>query len=178
MTELERKQDRAPVPADWTYAPAPESTDIVTLQERYGLFVGGEWMEPASGEYFTTISPRDEEPLAEVAQAGPEDVDAAVKAARERVRERLGRAPARRARQVPVPDRAHPPGALARVRRARVAERRQADQGVARRRPAARGGALLLLRGLGGQARVRVPEPQAEADRRRRARSSRGTSRC
>ena len=81
MSELERKQDRAPVPAEWVYAPAPESTDIVTLQERYGLFVGGEWMEPASGEHFTTISPRDEEPLAEVAQAGPEDVGAAVEAA-------------------------------------------------------------------------------------------------
>ncbi|HKH31851.1 MAG TPA: hypothetical protein VKA45_12445, partial [Gaiellaceae bacterium] len=64
MSELERKQDRAPVPADWTYAPAPESTDIVALQDRYGLFLGGEWVEPASGEYFTTISPRDEEPLA------------------------------------------------------------------------------------------------------------------
>ena len=46
--------------------------------ERYGLFVGGEWLEPASREYFTTISPRDEEPLAEVAQAGPEDAGAAV----------------------------------------------------------------------------------------------------
>src|SRR5690348_18120451 len=33
-----------------------------------------------------------------------------------------------RAREVPVPNRAHPAGALARVRRARVAERRQADQ--------------------------------------------------
>jgi aldehyde dehydrogenase (NAD+) len=83
VSELERKQDRAPVPADWTYAPAPESTDIVSLQDRYGLFVGGEWVEPASGEYFTTISPRDEGPLAEVAQAGAEDVDRAVRAARD-----------------------------------------------------------------------------------------------
>jgi aldehyde dehydrogenase (NAD+) len=83
VSELERKQDRAPVPADWTYAPAPESTEIVSLQDRYGLFVGGEWVEPASGEYFTTISPRDEGPLAEVAQAGAEDVDRAVRAARD-----------------------------------------------------------------------------------------------
>ena len=41
MSELERKQDRAPVPADWTYAPAPESTDIVSLQDRYGLSTDG-----------------------------------------------------------------------------------------------------------------------------------------
>jgi len=94
VSELERKQDRAPVPADWTYAPAPESTDIVTLQDRYGLFVGGEWVEPASGEYFTTISPRDEEPLAEVAQAGPEDVDRAVVAARDAFENGWGKASA------------------------------------------------------------------------------------
>ncbi|HKH31408.1 MAG TPA: aldehyde dehydrogenase family protein [Gaiellaceae bacterium] len=94
MSELERKQDRAPVPADWTYAPAPESTDIVTLQDRYGLFLGGEWVEPASGEYFTTISPRDEEPLAEVAQAGPEDVDRAVVAARDAFENGWGKASA------------------------------------------------------------------------------------
>ena len=94
MSELERKQDRAPVPADWTYAPAPESTDIVALQDRYGLFVGGEWVEPASGEYFTTISPRDEEPLAEVAQAGSEDVDRAVGAARDAFENGWGKASA------------------------------------------------------------------------------------
>jgi aldehyde dehydrogenase (NAD+) len=101
MSELERKQDRAPVPTDWTYAPAPESRDIVTLQDRYGLFVGGEWMEPASGEYFTTISPRDEEPLAEVAQAGAEDVDRAVGAAREAFENGWGEAsPAERAKSL------------------------------------------------------------------------------
>ena len=68
---------------DWAYAPAPESRAIVSLEERYGLYVGGEMVEPRSGEWFTTISPADEEPLAEVAQAGPEDVDAAVSAARD-----------------------------------------------------------------------------------------------
>ena len=167
MTEVAKRQDRSPVPTDWTYAPAPESRDIVELQERYGLFIGGEWVEPRTGESFATLSPRDEEPLAEVAQAGPEDVQLAVAAAREAFRD-WSTHPGQRAREVPVPDRAHPAGALARVRGARVAERRQADQGVARRRPAARGGALLLLRGLGRQARVRVPEPLAAAARRRR----------
>src|SRR5882757_8482863 len=77
------RQDRSPVPAGWTYAPAPESTDIVQLRERYGLFIGGEWLAPKSGAHFTTISPRDESPLAEVAQAGPEDVGLAVAAARD-----------------------------------------------------------------------------------------------
>jgi aldehyde dehydrogenase (NAD+) len=80
LTELERKHDRAPVPSEWTYAPAPESRDVVTLRDRYGLFIGGEWVEPA--ETYTTISPASEEPLAEVGQATPDEVQAAVAAAR------------------------------------------------------------------------------------------------
>jgi len=82
LTDLERKQDRSPVPSGWDYAPAPESRDIVTLEERYGLFIGGELVEPRSGEYFPTLSPATEEQLAEVSQAGAEDVDLAVRAAR------------------------------------------------------------------------------------------------
>ena len=80
MTELDRKQDRAPVPKEWTYAPAPESRDIVTLRERYGHFIGGEWIEPT--ETYETIAPRDEETLATIGQATTEDVDRAVAAAR------------------------------------------------------------------------------------------------
>jgi aldehyde dehydrogenase (NAD+) len=80
LTELDRKQGRAPVPKDWTYAPAPESRDVVTLRERYGHFIGGEWIEPT--ETYETIAPRDEETLATVGQATVEDVDRAVAAAR------------------------------------------------------------------------------------------------
>ncbi|MDX6369632.1 MAG: aldehyde dehydrogenase [Gaiellaceae bacterium] len=80
LTELERKHDRAPVPKEWTYAPAPESRDVVKLRENYGHFVGGEWLEPT--ESYTTISPATEEPLAEVGQATAEEVEAAVAAAR------------------------------------------------------------------------------------------------
>ena len=76
MTELERKQDRAPVPSAWTYASAPEARDIVTLQDRYGHYVGGEWLE--ARETYTTISPATEEPLADVGQATPEEVQAAI----------------------------------------------------------------------------------------------------
>jgi aldehyde dehydrogenase (NAD+) len=83
MSELERATDTAlsPKPA-WEYAPAPEATDIVRLQDSYGLFVGGEFVEPKSGKRFTTINPATEEPLAEIAEAGPEDVALAVEAAR------------------------------------------------------------------------------------------------
>jgi aldehyde dehydrogenase (NAD+) len=82
LTELERKQDRSPVPSAFEYVPAPESRDIVRLEERYGLFIGGEFVEPRSGEFQPSISPATEEPLAEVAYAGPEDVALAVDAAR------------------------------------------------------------------------------------------------
>src|SRR5471030_3203682 len=81
MTEVEKRQDRSPVPTGWTYAPAPESTDVVKLRERYGLYIGGEWL--TAKEHFTTISPRDESPLAEVGQASVADVESAVAAARE-----------------------------------------------------------------------------------------------
>jgi len=81
LTELERKQDQAPIPVGWEYETAPESRDIVTLRERYGHFVGGEWLEPK--ETYTTISPATEEPLAEVGQATEEEVQLAVQAARD-----------------------------------------------------------------------------------------------
>ncbi|MBA2488688.1 MAG: aldehyde dehydrogenase family protein, partial [Chloroflexi bacterium] len=66
----------------WEYAPAPEARDIVQLQSRYGLFVGGKEIAPRSGEWFTTIDPATEEPLADVARANHEDVDHAVGVAR------------------------------------------------------------------------------------------------
>ncbi len=80
MSDVEKRQDRAPVPTEWTYAPAPESADIVRLQDRYGIYVGGEWLDTA--ESYTTLSPASEEPLAEISQAGPEEVGTAVDAAR------------------------------------------------------------------------------------------------
>ncbi len=66
----------------WDYAPAPEARDIVRIEERYGLFIGGKFVEPLSGERYTTIDPAREEPLSEVAQANRADVNRAVKAAR------------------------------------------------------------------------------------------------
>ena len=64
------------------YAPAPESRDVVSLRESYGLFIGGEFVPGMSDETFKTISPATEEVLAEVTEAGQADVDRAVTAAR------------------------------------------------------------------------------------------------
>ena len=77
---IERPPGQAP---SWEYASAPESTDIVRLDDRYGLFIGGEFVEPKSGRWFPTISPSTEEVLADVAEADATDVARAVDAARE-----------------------------------------------------------------------------------------------
>ena len=73
----------------WDYAPAPESVKP-EIAERYGLFINGEFVEPHGSQsrgtqdcYFPTLNPATESPLAEIAQAGEADVDAAVRAARE-----------------------------------------------------------------------------------------------
>ena len=51
------------------------------LQERYQLFIGGQWKDASDHETFKTICPADGSTLAECAQATKEDVDEAVKAA-------------------------------------------------------------------------------------------------
>src|SRR5437773_12111641 len=110
--EVARRPDTAAIPTAWEYAPAPESREVVHLEDRYGLFIGGQFVEPLSNERYTTIDPAREAPLAEVAQAGKADVDRAVKAARDVCR-KLVAYPSQRTREVPLPDRAHPSGALA-----------------------------------------------------------------
>lgn len=49
---------------------------------KYGLFINGKETEPVSGKTYVRENPATEEPLAEIAEAGPEDVDKAVTAAR------------------------------------------------------------------------------------------------
>ncbi|MBA2425230.1 MAG: aldehyde dehydrogenase family protein [Actinobacteria bacterium] len=82
MAQVEKRTASVPALLEWEYAPAPEARDIVQIRERYGLFVGGEEVEPRSGEWFESISPSSEEILFEAALAGAEDVDLAVSAAR------------------------------------------------------------------------------------------------
>jgi aldehyde dehydrogenase (NAD+) len=69
--------------SDWTYDPAPESSDHINLKPKYDLFINGEFVKPSSGKYFSTINPATEEKLAEIAEANQKDVDLAVKAARD-----------------------------------------------------------------------------------------------
>jgi aldehyde dehydrogenase (NAD+) len=66
----------------WGYAPSPESTDHIRLEKKYGHFINGEFVAPASGKYFTAYSPSTEKALAEVAKGDAKDIDKAVRAAR------------------------------------------------------------------------------------------------
>ncbi len=70
------------------YGPAPEDPRptlrwLDARQRRFRLFIGNEWVEPQSGEWFEIRNPATGELLAHVPQAGPGDVDRAVRAARE-----------------------------------------------------------------------------------------------
>jgi aldehyde dehydrogenase (NAD+) len=64
------------------YAPAPESVRP-EISDKYGLFIGGEFVDPESGGFFPTINPATEDTLSMVGEASASDVDRAVRAARE-----------------------------------------------------------------------------------------------
>ncbi len=65
----------------------------VTAGQEYGLFIGGEVVEPASGEIRDLQEPATGEPLARAAMAGEADVDRAVEAARAALDGPWGRTP-------------------------------------------------------------------------------------
>ena len=69
------------------YGPAPEdSKEALTWldqhKRRFGHFINGARLEPASGQHFDTVDPSNGEKLASVAQGSAADIDAAVRAAR------------------------------------------------------------------------------------------------
>lgn len=65
----------------WNLSPAPEGAEIAKLKPQYQLFINGEWQKPRSKKYFNTINPANEQVLAQIAEAGKADVDAAFEAA-------------------------------------------------------------------------------------------------
>jgi aldehyde dehydrogenase (NAD+) len=69
-----------------TYGPAPESGAparewLATHAPHLNLFINNEWRAPANGEYFPSINPATKQPLIEIAQGAPSDVEMAVRAA-------------------------------------------------------------------------------------------------
>jgi len=50
------------------------------LPARYGNFIGGKWVEPTDGQYFTDYSPINGARLVDVAKSTPQDVEMAQRA--------------------------------------------------------------------------------------------------
>jgi aldehyde dehydrogenase (NAD+) len=67
----------------WAYDPSPENTSHISLEKKYGLFIGNKFVEPSTGKYYRTINPANENVIAEVAEAGNADIDRAVSSARD-----------------------------------------------------------------------------------------------
>lgn len=73
---------KEPNPISWDLSPAPESQGHISIKEQYELFINGKFVKPEGGNYFPSINPATEEPIAKVAEASEKDVDTAVLAAR------------------------------------------------------------------------------------------------
>lgn len=66
----------------WDLSPAPESSDHISIEKKYGLFIDNKFVPPVGKAWFRTINPATEEVISEIALAGSKDIDKAVKAAR------------------------------------------------------------------------------------------------
>jgi aldehyde dehydrogenase len=63
------------------YAAPGQPDSLVSVQPRYGHFIGGEWVDPIKGQYFENISPVNGKPFTEIPRGTAEDVEAALDAA-------------------------------------------------------------------------------------------------
>ncbi len=79
---MQKKGTKDLFKASWKYSEAPESTGHIQIQKKYDLYINGKFTKPVKGKYFDTINPANDEKISVVAEATAEDVDIAVKAAR------------------------------------------------------------------------------------------------
>jgi aldehyde dehydrogenase len=63
------------------YAAPGQSGSLVSVQDRYGNFIGGEFVPPSKGGYFENPSPVNGKPFTEIARSTAEDIDLALDAA-------------------------------------------------------------------------------------------------
>ena len=66
----------------WQLDAAPESTDHVQIEDAYGLFINGKFQPSSGGETFDSIDPATEKTVSSITEANADDVDKAVKAAK------------------------------------------------------------------------------------------------
>ena len=53
----------------------------VPFKERYGNFIGGQWVAPVNGRYFENTSPVTGKPVCEIARSDADDIELALDAA-------------------------------------------------------------------------------------------------
>ncbi|MCZ4498736.1 MAG: Aldehyde Dehydrogenase, partial [Marmoricola sp.] len=63
------------------YAPPGSPDSLVAVKPRYDHFIGGEWVAPATGNYFENISPVNGKPFTEIARGTEADIEKALDAA-------------------------------------------------------------------------------------------------
>ncbi|RNL60570.1 aldehyde dehydrogenase [Nocardioides marmoriginsengisoli] len=63
------------------YAPPGSADSLVPVKPRYDHFIGGEWVAPATGQYFENISPVNGKPFTEIARGTEADIEKALDAA-------------------------------------------------------------------------------------------------
>lgn len=63
------------------YAPPGTTDSLVPVKPRYDHFIGGEWVAPATGNYFENLSPVNGKPFTEIARGTEADIEKALDAA-------------------------------------------------------------------------------------------------
>lgn len=64
-----------------SYTPPNQKNSKVTFSSRYKNFIGGEWVAPASGNYFEDITPVTGQPFCEIPRSDYRDIESALDAA-------------------------------------------------------------------------------------------------
>ncbi len=63
------------------YAKPGSEGAVVSFKPRYGNFIGGQWVEPVKGQYFTNTTPCTGEGFTEIPRSTAEDIELALDAA-------------------------------------------------------------------------------------------------
>jgi aldehyde dehydrogenase len=75
-----------------------ELSQQIRIRPRYDNFIGGQWVAPVKGQYFTNLTPVTGKPLCDVARSSAEDIELALDAAH-KIKDTWGRtSPAERAK--------------------------------------------------------------------------------
>ncbi len=63
------------------FAPPGTAGSTISVQPRYGHYIGGEWVAPLEGRYFENVTPVTGQPFTEIARGTAADIEAALDAA-------------------------------------------------------------------------------------------------